>query len=139
MNIHRLAVVGSITAVVAAVAAGLWSIGSPGEQRLRRLDERRVSDLIQLSQAIYRHHNERHALPSAASDVVNGSLRGLSRLPLDPSTEEPYEYRVTGERKFELCAVFSGASRSVDANDFWYHDAGRRCYEFDVPESPSRP
>lgn len=135
MNGHRLAVVGSIAAVVAAVVAGLWSIGSPGEQRLRRFDERRVSDLTQLSQAVYRYHGDQHALPGNASDLVNG--RRLSRLPLDPSTEEPYEYRVNGERQFELCAVFDRSSRSEEAKDFWYHGAGRRCYEFDVPDAPA--
>jgi hypothetical protein len=137
MNGHRLAVAGSIAAVVAAVAAGLWVIGSPGEQRLRRLDERRASDLVQLSQAVIWHHNERRALPASAAELVDG--RRLSRLPLDPATDEPYEYRVTGERKFELCAAFARASRAEDANDFWYHEAGRRCYEFDVPETAVRP
>jgi hypothetical protein len=135
MNGHRLAVVGSITVVIAAVAAGLWSIGSPGEQRLRRLDERRISDLTQLSQAVLWYHTERRALPAATSDLVNG--RRLSRLPLDPSTDEPYEYRVTGERQFELCAVFARSSRPEDAKDFWYHETGRRCYEFDVPDFPA--
>jgi hypothetical protein len=137
MNAHRLALIFSITAVVAAVAAGLWSIGSPSEQRLRRLDERRVADLTQLSQAVYWHQDQRHALPAGAAELVDG--RRLSRLPLDPSTEEPYEYRVTGELKFEVCAVFDRASPSEDAKDFWYHDVGRRCFEFNVPDAPDGP
>jgi hypothetical protein len=137
MNGHRLAAIFSIAAVVAAVAAGLWSIGSPSEQRLRRLDERRVADLTQLSQTVYWHQDQRDALPSSAAELVDG--RRLSRLPLDPSTEEPYEYRVTGERKFEVCAVFDRASPPEDAKDFWYHDAGRRCFEFDVPDAPDGP
>ena len=135
MNIHRVAVIGSIAVVVAAVIAGLWLIGSPADQRQQRLDERRVSDLEQLSQAVYRHRNERRALPASTSELVNG--RRLSRLPFDPSTEEPYEYRVTGERQFELCAVFARPSRPEDAKDFWQHGAGRHCYEFDVPEPPA--
>lgn len=135
MNIHRLALIGSIAVVVAAVIAGLWLIGSPAEQRQQRLDERRVSDLEQLSQAVYWHRNQRRALPASTSDLVNG--RRLSRLPFDPSTEEPYEYRVTGERRFELCAVFATPSRSEDAKDFWHHEAGRHCYEFDVPDPPA--
>jgi len=134
MNGHRLAVAVSIAAVVAAVVAGLWVIGSPAEQRLLRFDERRASDLLQLSQAANWHHSERRALPTSAAELVDG--RRLSRLPLDPATNEPYEYRPTGERKFELCAVFARASRAEDAKDFWYHDAGRQCFELDVPEPP---
>ena len=135
MNGHRLAVVVSIVAVVVAVAAGLWVIGSPGEQRLRRLDERRRSDLLELSQAVNWHHSERRALPTSTVELVDG--RRLSRLPTDPSTDDPYEYHVTGERKFELCAVFARPSRSEDADDFWYHAAGRHCYEFDAPDLPA--
>ena len=68
MNIHRVAVIGSIAVVVAAVIAGLWLIGSPADQRQQRLDERRVSDLEQLSQAVYRHRNERRALPASRGE-----------------------------------------------------------------------
>jgi hypothetical protein len=84
-----------------------------------------------------RHHDERRGLPAGTAELVDG--RGLSRLPTDPATDEPYEYRVTGERNFELCAVFARASRSEDADDFWYHAADRHCYEFDVPDNPVRP
>ena len=134
MNIHRVAFIGSIAVVVAAVIAGLWLIGSPGEQRQQRFDARRVSDLVQLSQALYRHRNERRVLPASIAEVVDGRM--LSRLPSDPATEESYEYRVTGERQFQLCAVFARSSRSEDATDFWRHEAGRHCYEFDVPDPP---
>ena len=72
MNGHRLAVAGSIAAVVAAVVAGLWSIGPPSEQRLRRLDERRVSDLTQLSQAVHWYHTERRALPAGRASHIEG-------------------------------------------------------------------
>jgi hypothetical protein len=135
VNIQRIAVVVSIAVVAAAVAAGLWSIGSPGEQRLRRLDERRVADLSRLSQAAYWHRNQRRMLPATAAELVDG--RRLSRLPQDPATHEQYEYRATAERQFELCAIFDRASRPGDAQDFWYHEAGRHCYTFDVPDTPA--
>jgi hypothetical protein len=135
MNGNRLAVAGSIAAVVAAVAAGLWVIGSPAEQRLLRFDERRDADLRELAQAVNRHQSEERALPASTAELVDG--RRLSHVPLDPATGEPYEYRVTGEREFELCAVFARASRAADVKDFWDHEAGRHCFELEVPEAPA--
>lgn len=134
MNVQRFAAVGSIVAVVMAVAAGLRMIGSPAEQRLRRFDEGRVADLRALAQAVYFQWNEGRVLAASAADLVDG--RSLTRVLVDPSSEQPYEYRVTGTLAFELCAVFDRPSRPQDAQDFWYHDAGRRCFEFDVTEKP---
>jgi hypothetical protein len=133
MSPSRLAAIVGTVAVAAAVVAGLAVIGSPAEQRLLRLDERRVLDLRRLAQVVSSHWNARQALPSSAPELVDGRL--LTRLPRDPSSDEPYEYRVSGQRQFELCAVFDRPSRAEDAADFWYHDAGRRCFEFDVTQA----
>ena len=45
MSVQRVAAIGSAVVVVASVIAGLFVTGSPLEQRLLGLDERRVSDL----------------------------------------------------------------------------------------------
>jgi hypothetical protein len=134
MNVQRLAVVGSIAVVVAAVVAGLWLSGSPGEQRLRRLDEQRVFELGQLSSSAERRWNDEGRLPATAAELVGG--QGLTRLPTDPTTREPYEYRVTAPRQFEVCATFERPSRGELAGDFWFHEAGRRCFTFDMAERP---
>jgi hypothetical protein len=132
MNVQRLAAVASVAVVAAAVVAGLWLSGSPAEQRLLRLDESRVRDLRELSRAVYYRWEERQVLAATADELVDG--RALSRLPMDPASQEPYEYRVKGAREFEVCAVFSRPARPEDAEDFWYHDVGRRCFEFDVTQ-----
>jgi hypothetical protein len=132
MSAHRVAALLSTMAVVVAVAGGVWLIGTPSEQRTLRFDERRVADLKQLSYSVNYHWTQRHELPARAEEAVDGRI--LSRLPLDPESKRPYDYRVTGERTFELCATFTRRSRE-EAGDFWFHDAGSRCYSFDVPKS----
>jgi hypothetical protein len=57
---------------------------------------------------------------------------------VDPVSDEPYEYRTTGPLEFELCAVFDRPSRPELAGDFWFHDAGRRCFAFEVTERTAR-
>ena len=132
MNVQRLAVVGSIAAIGAAVVAGLWLIGSPAEQRLRRQDEQRVNELTQIVNAARVRWNAGRQLPDTAAGLVDGQF--LTRMPTDPTTREPYEYRVTGPLQFEVCATFDRPSRPEQTGDFWYHDAGRRCFQFDVSE-----
>lgn len=132
MNVQRIAVIGSIAAVAAAVAAGLWQIGSPAEQRLLRLDERRVDELKQISWTVDYRWDREQRLPDTAAELVDGQR--LTRLPTDPITGEAYEYRVAGPRQFEVCATFDRPSRRELAGDFWFHDAGHRCFTLDVTE-----
>ena len=132
MNVQTFAAVGSIAAVTVAVVTGLLVAGSPAEQRLLRLDDRRVSDLRQLSSAAQFQWEQNQTLPAASAALVDG--RYLSRLPADPAGQS-YEYRATGPRAFEVCAVFGRPSRPELAGDFWFHEAGRKCFPFDVTES----
>ena len=131
MRTERLAAWGSVAVVAAAIVLGLSIIGSPAEQRRLRLDERRVFDLRGLSGSINRYWNERHELPTRAEDVIDGRL--MTELPLDPESKQPYEYRVT-PGGYDLCANFSRRS-AVGSNDFWFHEAGRRCFSFDAAKN----
>ena len=132
MSMHRIAAFGSIAVVAAAVVAGLVVTGSPSEQRLLRLDDQRVNDLQQLSRTAEFRWNEAQRLPASAADLVDGNY--LSRLPVDPVTGEPYGYRVTGVRAFEVCATFDRRSRETAAASFWFHEAGDRCFSFELEE-----
>ena len=134
MNVPRIALAGSAAAVAVAVVAGLLITGSPAEQRLRRLDEQRVAELRQLASAVQRRWEREQRLPAAAPELVDGQF--LTRLPTDPTTGEPYEYRATGPQQFEVCATFDRASRAELAGDFWFHEAGRGCFRFSVTDSP---
>ncbi len=133
MSVPRIALVVSIAAVVAAIAAGLVITGSPAEQRLRRLDEQRVNELVQLAGMAQRRFDSEQRLPAAADELVDG--RFMTRLPTDPTTGQPYEYRVTGPRQYEVCATFDRPSRAELAGDFWAHEAGHRCFSFTVTEN----
>jgi hypothetical protein len=132
MTVQRFAVIGSIVAIGAAVVVGLWLIGSPAEQRLLRLDEQRAAELAQLVSAVRYRWNTDRRIPDGADGLVNGEY--LTRVPTDPVTREPYEYRVTGPRQFEVCATFDRPSRPHLAGDFWFHEAGRRCFSFDLSQ-----
>ena len=133
MRAQRVAAWASVLAVTAAVVTALSIIGKPSEQRLMRVDERRVMDLRMFTGAVSRYRGQRQELPARPEDVIDGQI--TTRLPLDPESQEPYDYRVLDAGHYEVCATFSRRSREP-ANDFWFHEAGRRCFSLDAEQNP---
>jgi hypothetical protein len=134
MKATRIITIVSSATVVVAVLAGLYLSGSPGEQRLLRLDERRVSDMLQLSYDISRYWEQSGRLPPELAALVDGQR--LRRLPTDPQTELAYRYEIADMDSYRLCAEFSRPSIQAAPEDFWAHQAGTQCFELNVePDS----
>jgi hypothetical protein len=120
----------------AAVGAGLVMIGSPGEARLRRFDERRVADLRQISRSVALYWTVHEALPESLAQLAD--LGGVTVPVGDPSTGAPYSYRVLDPARYELCAVFDRAVEELaprSTDEFWSHSEGRQCFELAPTES----
>ncbi|MBT8400256.1 MAG: hypothetical protein KJO98_07255 [Rhodothermia bacterium] len=116
-----------VTVVAAAVIAGLVLIGSPGEERLRRLDARRVADLRTIVNSIEDYWRRHDRLPTDLTDFATEP--DLSPHTRDPETDNPYEYRALDSTSYELCSVFNlPAVRSRTDADFWFHADGRQCF-----------
>jgi hypothetical protein len=139
---HRRAGIGALAGFVLLVVGGLAVAGSPGAERQRRFDERRVEDLRViygelLNQVVGADWREpqvapvlRGPLPASLDDVAVRAMRQRPRV-ADPATGAPYEYEVTGASTFRLCATFDAARD--DPNDLaWNHPAGRHCFDFDA-------
>ncbi|HUE72496.1 MAG TPA: DUF5671 domain-containing protein [Pirellulaceae bacterium] len=140
------------TIVGLSMTLGFVMVESPLAARLRRFDERRVSDLQAIADAIERmsierdfdgdHRNARLKRPLPESlDQLNEWLRDdFSRQVtlFDPQTAKPYEYRVKSETTYELCAEFSlsdtvgRTSWSYGSSREWNHPSGRHCFEINA-------
>ncbi len=132
-----------ITSVVAIVTItigiGLYVIGSPAQERLRRFDSLRVSHLQMIQSELYSYWNVNKKLPDTLS-VFDGRLtNGYSSFtpPKDPVTGEMYAYTKKGEDIFTLCATFalpatddsySSAYGPYGSKD-WEHGAGAVCFD----------
>lgn len=130
--------VAAVTLVVAAVVvAAVFVLGSPAEQRMIRLDQQRVTDLIGLRNAIKRDVQRNTALPKDLAAVSSAPPMRVRRI--DPETGAPYEYEIVGERSYRLCAVFARPSESDRTampyiNEAgWDHEAGRQCFDLTEP------
>ena len=123
MTSNKLFALGSSVVVAAAVLAGIMVIGSPLDERLRRLDQQRIDDLRMLANLISQSYSAAGHLPDDLAELVNG--RQLSRVPADPETQALYGYEVTANDTFRLCAQFAAPSPQAD---FWSHPAGQHCF-----------
>jgi hypothetical protein len=120
-------------AVGLAVAAGLFLLGSPVEERERKLDEARLADLRVLRDAVADHFDRTGTLPASLAALASPDRHPL---PLqEPGGRGLYEYEALGDRSFRLCATFDHVSEAEAARpdfDPWTHRAGRQCYRFDL-------
>jgi hypothetical protein len=141
-RLHRRAGIGVAAAFVLLAGVGLTIVGSPGAERQRRFDERRVEDLRtiygevlnQVVGADWRNPQVspvlRGPLPPTLDAVASRAMRQRPRA-VDPATGTPYGYEVTGASTFRLCATFD-AVRDDSADLVWNHPAGAHCFDFDA-------
>ena len=127
--------------VLASIVWGFFIIGTPAEQRQRRFDEERISDLQMLQSQIINFWIQKEALPQDLSELED-SISGFT-VPKDPQNDLAYEYIIIDTLSFELCATFktstedfgstSKGARSVYSFDSfqqnWAHEAERTCFE----------
>lgn len=123
-----------IAAVISAIVWGLMILGPPGDERARRMDDRRVADLAAIGRRADLYRSRHGKLPVGLDEMERDEGPGVSTG--DPVTQQPYEYRVLDSRKLELCAQFQRDSSRGEfgPGDFWYHGAGRRCFVWEVSE-----
>ena len=91
-----------------------------------------------IQNGIINYWQQKDTLPENLADL-NNDLTGF-RVPQDPASAVDYEYRVTGELSFELCAEFELASQADRIHQprnlfgklsegVFNHEAGRACFE----------
>lgn len=119
--------------VVAAIVAGIVVLGPPSDERARRLDRKRVSDLQQVSSAVGYYHQQHRRLPASVEEL--SSLPNINVNIRDAISGQPYELRVVSDTAYELCATFDRDSKGEQAfgDPFWAHRAGRQCFHQAVP------
>jgi len=129
------------TVVLVVIIAGFFIVGSPAQQRQRRFDDQRVSDLQVIQNEIVNYWVQKEKLPENLDNLKN-SISGFNS-PLDPETNTTYEYIIQEPLTFELCAVFKTESlvnnqnpRMPEAVPYysdpyqqnWSHGVGRVCF-----------
>ncbi len=134
----RLFAWGASAAVVVSIVLSFLVAGSPWHQRQVRFDERRVNDLQTVQNELVQYWQQKQALPATLNELQN-NITGFVA-PTDPDTGATYEYTVTGDAAFSLCATFATermeaqntsavAYRGDAYGQNWNHAAGRTCFD----------
>ena len=142
--LHRMFAAFAIAIIAVAVVWGFVIVGSPGSERLKKFDERRLADLQQIREAIQsvcvvREADKpklKHPLPRSLEELVElvRAEPGFGPAQVnvdDPQTGRRYEYTVVDQTRFELCAAFA-LPRDEKSELFWNHAAGRSCFTCDA-------
>ncbi len=132
-HLPKLAAIISSAIIALGIIAGFFIIGSPAEQRARRFDERRISDLQFLQVQIVDYWRRQEKLPQSLEDLQNDVVN--FELPSDPVSGQPYDYKVKDDLTFELCANFALASEErgmAKFNQQWQHPAGYYCFSYTI-------
>ncbi|MDP2629383.1 MAG: DUF5671 domain-containing protein [Candidatus Harrisonbacteria bacterium] len=130
----------TIILVTALVIGAFFVVGSPETNRLRRLDQQRVSDLQSIQWRVLDYWQTREQMPKGL-EALEDDFSGFS-VPTDPGTgHQPYEYLLGEGLSFQLCANFDSASLEGEQGKAiepffglrgegnWTHEAGRFCFE----------
>ena len=122
--------------VLATALLGMWIAGTPAGARKQALDQRRVRELYDLSNAVNAEFESYGKFPANLDALVR--LRARSGLQLfDPVTRRPYAYQVMDSVRYQLCAQFDAPDSvgpyGTAVDPFWRHTAGYVCFTFEVP------
>lgn len=138
-NIPKILAVTLLAIMLGSVIVGFFIIGTPFTQRNRRFDEQRIQNLQMLQGQVLNFWIQKGVLPDEIL-LLNDSVSSFV-VPVDPKTNEPYEYRKIDQYTFELCAVFSTVSENDSINNSvkypvpynsynqnWSYKAERTCF-----------
>ena len=141
-----------IILVAAAAIAGFFIVGSPQKERLRKFDERRISDLQFLQSEIINYWIKKEKLPENLV-LLKDDIRGV-QIPKDPESGAEYGYEILSLESFKLCANFvlpsfgaknAGVPRPAypEAGYYsesnWDHEAGPACFERKIDKEIYKP
>lgn len=127
-----------LSATVLCLIVGFTVIGSPWEQRLLALDQKRLSHFSSLSYQIEDYFRTNRKLPETLSNLPNTNPDMFT----DPQSKKQYDYKIIDDASYNLCTTFSKDS-SKDNNEDGslrlsegrkVHKEGYDCIKYTVPD-----
>lgn len=122
----------SIVVIIISFVGAFFVIESPKTARNKAYDSTRSQDLTNIKYAIDNYYSEYKKLPDNLSDLKeNNAYLKLN----DPESKTPYEYKITDETSYELCAEFEYSNKDTSNQESYLygtefsHDAGYNCFD----------
>lgn len=137
-KVNKILAILLLVLTLASIVAGFFIVGTPKDQRNRRFDDERIQNLQMIQSQIIDYWIRKQVLAENLDVLLNDI--SFYNIPIDPETNEKYEYNILGELSYELCANFSTSNKDTKfENTFvkydyypldqnWEHEAGRICF-----------
>lgn len=126
---------GSLAVIIAVFVSALLIVESPKQARERKLDNAVLEDFNTISSGLMDYYQKQQKLPANLEELKLGAPFVTEENLKDPETAKPYEYKMLGDKKYQLCAVFrtSNLGQEDIENQFyreqWPHKTGEQCIE----------
>jgi hypothetical protein len=130
----RTLVIVLVIVVALVVIRGIMIIGSPGEERTRRMDSRRIDDLQRISRSIGVYHTRHQQVPASLEELAREP--GFANVARYPVTNQPYGYRMVDASSYQLCGTFDRDTADSRGEDFWAHGVGQQCFTLNPKQTP---
>jgi len=138
---------------VIALIYGFKIIPSALTERGITYDHKRIINLGQITNSINSYYQDNFQLPQSLDKITTNANDSTTPLiKVDPQTNHPYQYVITGLTTYKVCANFSTASSKDDPNgyddadgdyanykDQFPHPAGYHCFDEDANASNDYP
>lgn len=133
MSGKRTLVIVLVIVVALVVITGIMIIGSPSEERTRRMDSRRIDDLQRISRSVGVYHTRHQQVPASLEELAREP--GFANVARDPVTDQPYGYRLFNANSYQLCGTFDRETADSQAEDFWAHGVGEQCFTLNIKQA----
>jgi len=134
--------------VIAAILYGFKLAGSPFNQKMLSQDSSRLSNMSIIKSSIDQYYQENKMLPKTLEDLVP---KFSAKLPIDPGTQKPFDYKLVTASSYSLCATFALDTKDPKStyyqNDSYLsyddtsnkHSKGYDCLDYKIPSYLSNP
>ncbi len=125
---------GSLIIVIAALVSAFVFIESPRETRNIKHDDNILSQFDRIDGAINDYYRTNKKLPDSLDILLGGRFYLSEDILKDRTEKKKFDYKITGEKTYELCADFRTSNKGKEYNyrygyynKRWQHDAGYQC------------
>lgn len=124
-----------VVVALASLVGGFLIVDSPAVARMKKQDQKRVSDLYALDSLLTSQYNSQNSLPE---DLSAAKFKDFQ----DPVSGDIYIYQKLSDNEYEICASFSlEADQDLDyyrpwsgGRDWEFHGSGQECYQVMVED-----
>jgi hypothetical protein len=125
--------------ILGSIVWGFSVLGSPRTQQLLKYDQQKISDLQNIQNSVESFYSTKGTLPK---DLAELSTQNYYFSTADSQTKKPHEYKKTGDKAYQICAVFNKEVKKQETTTspynyaypspydaVWTHPAGAYCFD----------